>query len=401
MVSLDVGTSKIKAAMAEVYGQDRHILGIAHVPSLGLRKGNIIDIESTAKSIDTCLNELERLTGIEIFGATVGFSSVSISIISNHAVVAVGNPIYEINEEDKQRVLQSARNISLPLDRTIIQTIEKQYIVDGYDGVKDPVGMVGSRLEAEVAVVVGAVAGIQNLQRTAHRINLRINQLVYNSLLASSAVLSPTEKEMGVGLVDIGGGTIEISYFENGSMINTTVLPMGGEYITKDLAIVLRTSMEEAAKIKENHGLASPDMANNEIMLNVPNIQGKETSKISQQVVADIISARVIEMSEMIMAEFEQFGCLEYMPAGIVLTGGGAELAGFAKVMEEYINIPVRLGWPENIKGITDEYNRPQNAAVLGGLLYNQQHMVKTPAGNNQVNGMVEKVSSWFRDLFR
>jgi cell division protein FtsA len=206
---------------------------------------------------------------------------------------------------------------------------------------------------------------------------------------------------MGVGLVDIGGGTIEISYFENGSMINTTVLPMGGEYITKDLAIVLRTSMEEAAKIKENHGLASPDMANNEIMLNVPNIQGKETSKISQQVVADIISARVIEMSEMIMAEFEQFGCLEYMPAGIVLTGGGAELAGFAKVMEEYINIPVRLGWPENIKGITDEYNRPQNAAVLGGLLYNQQHMVKTPAGNNQVNGMVEKVSSWFRDLFR
>ncbi len=279
MVSLDVGTSKIKAAMAEVYGQDRHILGIAHVPSLGLRKGNIIDIESTAKSIDTCLNELERLTGIEIFGATVGFSSVSISIISNHAVVAVGNPIYEINEEDKQRVLQSARNISLPLDRTIIQTIEKQYIVDGYDGVKDPVGMVGSRLEAEVAVVVGAVAGIQNLQRTAHRINLRINQLVYNSLLASSAVLSPTEKKMGVGLVDIGGGTIEISYFENGSMINTTVLPMGGEYITKDLAIVLRTSMEEAAKIKENHGLASPDMANNEIMLNVPNIQGKETAK--------------------------------------------------------------------------------------------------------------------------
>ena len=387
--------------MAEIFGQELHILGLVQVPSLGVRKGNIIDIESTSQSIDTCLNELERLTGIEIFGATIGFSSVSISIIGNHAVVAVGNPLYEINEEDKQRVLQSARNISIPLDRTIIQTIVKQYIVDGYDGVKDPVGMAGSRLEAEVSVIVGAVAGIQNLQRTAHRINLRMDQLVYNSLLASTAVLSPTEKEMGVGLVDIGGGTIEISYFENGNMIYTNVLPMGDEYITKDLAIVLRTSMEEAAKIKENHGLASPDMANKEIMLNVPNIQGKDTSKISQQVVADIISARVIEMSEMIMAEFNQFGCLEYMPAGIVLTGGGAELAGFVKVMEEYINIPVRLGWPENIKGIADEYNRPRNAAVLGGLIFNQQHAIKTPTGSSKISGIVGKVSSWFTDLFR
>jgi cell division protein FtsA len=387
--------------MAEIFGQELHLLGLVQVPSLGVRKGNIIDLESTSQSIETCLNELERLTGIEIFGATVGFSSVSISIVSNHAMVAVGNPIYEINEEDKQRVLQSARNISIPLDRSIIQTIVKQYIIDGFDGVKDPVGMAGSRLEAEVSVIVGAVAGIQNLQRTAHRINLRIDQLVYNSLLASTAVLSPTEKEMGVGLVDIGGGTIEISYFENGNLVYTTVLPMGDEYITKDLAIVLRTSMEEAAKIKENHGLASPDMANREIMLNVPNIQGKDASKISQQVVADIISARVIEMSEMIIAEFKQFGCLGYMPAGIVLTGGGAELAGITQVMEEYINIPVRLGWPENIKGINDEYNRPRNAAVLGGLLFNQQHAVKMPADSSKFSGIVGKVSSWFTDLFR
>lgn len=398
---MDIGTSLIKAAIAEVHGQDIHLLGVTQVPSLGLRKGSIIDIESTAKSIDNCLNDLERLTGIEVNNALIGFSGISITIVNNHAVVAVANPTYEITLEDKERVLNSARNLSLPLDKAIVQVIERQYIVDGYDGVTDPAGMVGSRLEAEVAIIVGAIAAIQNLQRSANRINLHVDRLMYNSLLAAEAVLSAAEKDMGVALVDIGGGTTEISYFENGSILYTTVLPMGGEYITKDLAIVLRTSMEEANHIKERTGVASPDMAKSDLMINVCNIQGKDAKQVSQQVIADIIAARVIEMTEMIYAELKQFGCLNRMPGGIVLTGGGAELVGFADVMEEYTTIPVRLGLPENLRGLPADFNRPQYAAVLGGILYSVNQAGMKHEDSPRFSGLVDRISYWMKDLFR
>jgi len=398
---MDIGTSSIKAAMAEVHGQDVHLLGLSQVPSYGLRKGSIIDIESTAKSIDNCLSELERLTGIEVYSALLGFSGVSISVVNNHAVIAVANPTYEITQEDKERVLNSARNLSLPLDKAIIQIIERQYIVDSYDGVKDPVGMVGSRLEAEVAIVVGAIAAIQNLQRSAQRINLHVDNLMYTALLGAEAVLTPAEREMGVVLVDIGGGTTEVTYFEEGSVLQTSVLPIGGEYITKDLAIVLRTSMEEANRIKERHGVASPDMAKSDLMINVHNIQGKDPREVSQQVIAEIISARVIEMTELIYAELKQFQCLNRMPGGIVLTGGGAELVGFADIMEEYTAVPVRLGLPENMRGLPTDFNRPQNAVALGGLLYSARQKAVKHEDTPRIFGVVDRISYWLKDLFR
>lgn len=398
---MDMGTSSIKAAMAEVHGQDVHLLGVAQVPSFGLRKGSIIDIESTAKSIDYSLNELERLTGIEVYSALIGFSGVSISVVNNHAVIAVANPTYEITQEDKERVLNSARNLSLPLDKAIIQIIERQYIVDSYDGVKDPVGMVGSRLEAEVSIVVGAIAAIQNLQRSANRINLHVDSLMYNGLLGAESVLSRAEMEMGVALVDVGAGTTEVTFFEEGSVVQTSVLPIGGEYITKDLAIVLRTSMEEANRIKERHGVASPDMAKSDLMINVHNIQGKDAREVSQQVIAEIISARVIEMTEMIYAELKQFDCLNRMPGGIVLTGGGAELVGFADVMEEYTTVPVRLGLPENMRGVPTDFNRPQNAAVLGGILHLARQGAVKHEDSPRFAGLVDRITYWLKDLFR
>jgi cell division protein FtsA len=387
--------------MAEVHGQDIHLLGITQVPSFGLRKGSIIDIESTAKSIDNSLNELERLTGIEVYSALIGFSGVSISIVNNHAVIAVANPTYEITLEDKERVLNSARNLSLPLDKAIIQIIERQYIVDSYDGVKDPVGMVGSRLEAEVSIVVGAIAAIQNLQRSANKINLHVNGLMYNALLGAESVLSPAETEMGVALVDIGGGTTEVSYFEEGSIIHTSVMPVGGEYITKDLAIVLRTSMEEAKRVKEKHGVASPDKARSDLMINVHNIQGKSAQQVSQQVIAEIISARVLEITELIYAELKQFGCLNRMPGGIVLTGGAAELAGLADAMEEYSSIPVRIGLPENMKGLPTDFNRPQNAVVLGGVLYSARQAAIKSGDSPRFIGVIDRITYWLKDLFR
>lgn len=402
VVGLDVGTSNVKAALGEInYEHDINIMGVAQAPSTGVRKGNIIDIESTARAIDLCLNDLERLTGIEIASAFVGFSGASIHAINNHAIVAAGNPNYEITCEDKERVLKSACNVALPPDKAIVQTIERQYIVDGYDGVKDPVGMVGGRLEAEVVLIIAAGAAIQNLQRCVHRVNLDIEQIVYNPLLVAEAVLLPAEKEIGVVLVDIGGGTTEISIFDENSLVCTAVLPVGGEFITRDLAIVLRTSIEEAARIKEHYGTASPDLAKDDHYIDVRNIQGGEVKKVSQKIIADIIYARVEEIIAMISAELEQSGYAGKLPAGVVITGGGAQLDGIAQVMEAALGVPVRPGRPDNINCLTPEINKPQNAVVLGGLMYASRNTVVAELERNQsLSSNFSRISGWFRDLF-
>lgn len=401
VAGLDIGTSTIKAALAEVaLGQVVSILGITQVSSSGLKKGNIVDIEGTAKAIDNCLNELERLTGVEIYSALLGFSGASISAVNNRAVVAVGNPGYEITRDDKERVLQSACNITLPPDKIIMQTIERQYIVDGYEGVKDPVGMVGSRLEAEITIITAAGAAIQNMQRSTARVNLQVDKLVYSPLLVSESVLLAAEKEMGVVLIDLGAGTTEITLYQGGSILYSSVLPLGDEYITRDLAIVLKTSIEEAGRIKEEYGAASPGLISEDNMVAIKNVQGKEAKQVSQQVIAEIINARVIEMAEMIYAEIKRYDYLESIPGGMILTGGGAELAGLADVMEEYLGIPVRLGMPENIPGLPAELNRPQYAAVLGGVIYAAQYRGAVHREDKALAGIVQKVNYWLKDLF-
>ncbi|CFX63328.1 Cell division protein FtsA [Syntrophomonas zehnderi OL-4] len=397
-----MGSSSIKAALGEVISPGNvNILGLSQVVSVGLRKGNIVDIENTARSIDQCLNELERLTGIEIASALSGFSGISLTAVHNHAVIAVGNPNDEITEEDKQRVLQSARNIALPPDKIIVQVIERQYIVDGYDGVKDPVGMMGSRLEAEVVIIIAAAAAVQNLQRCSNRINLQLERLVYSPLLMAESVLMPAEKEMGVALVDMGGGTTEISLFEQGSLSSTAVLPIGGEYITRDLAIVLRTSIEEASRIKEEAGVASTTLARSDITVNVRNIQGNELKQVSQHVIAEIVGARVLEMVEMIQAELNQNTCIDNLPGGLVISGGGAQLTGIAEMMESYLNIPVRLGVPDNIKGLQREYNQPQNSVVLGCICYGANLIDLAATDNYQgMSNILARINYWLKDLF-
>jgi cell division protein FtsA len=333
--------------------------------------------------------------------ALTGFSGVSVSAVSNHAVIAVGSSNYEITQEDKERVLSSAQNIALPPDKTIIQIIERQYIVDGYDGVTDPVGMVGSRLEVEIVAIFAATAAIQNLQRSAQRINLRFDKISYNQLLAAESVLTPSEKDMGVALIDMGGGTTEISIFSKGSILSTSVLPIGGDYISKDLAIVLRTSLEDAVRIKEDFGVAAPEMAQDEAVINVRNIQGNDVRQVSQQLVAEIISARVIEMMEMIYIELQQLTFLDRLAGGLVLTGGGAQLAGIVKVMEEYMDVSVRLGLPENIKGLVSDMNIPQNSVALGALISGirvlEPEAIEAKMG---VTSVFHKVNYWLKDLF-
>lgn len=404
MVALDIGTHTIKAAMAEILGLDHiNVLGISSLPARGIKKGHIVDIEAAAQAMEEALNSLERLSGVEISGALIGFSGTSLSTLNNHTVVAVGTPSYEISPEDKNRVLHSARTISLPPDKGIVQTVERQYIIDGFDGVKEPVGMVGSRLEAEITVVVAAIAAVQNLQRSAGRINLEVEGLVFNPLLTAEAVLMPTEMEMGVALVDIGGGTIDVSVFERGSLLCASVLPLGGEHITRDLAIILKTSLEEAACLKEQSDISTQDQdAVDGDMISIKNVQGQEGHQVSQQLVTEIISARVLEIAQMVYAELRQADALDRIPAGMVLTGGGAELSGMAGIFEEYLGMPVRLGNPDRVAGLVGEYRRPCYGAVVGGLICAARHIEPHKIENKRgLSSIFDRMGEWYKDFFR
>jgi cell division protein FtsA len=399
VVALDVGSHTIKAGMAEVHGLERiNVLGISSLPAQGIKRGHIVDIEVAARGMEEVLNALERLTGVEIHGAAIGFSGTSLSTFNNHTVVAVGTPSYEISQDDKNRVLQSAQTISLPPDKGIVQIVERQYIIDGYDGVKEPLGMVGSRLEAEITIVIAAIAAVQNLQRSADRVNLEVEGLIFNPLLSSEAVLTPTEMEMGVALVDIGGGTIDVSVFEGGNLLCSSVLPLGGEHITKDLAIILKTSLEEARIIKE---CSTVKQEAGEDQVEIKDGQGQEGRQVSQQLITEIISARVLEIAEMVYAELVQSGLIHRIPAGMVLTGGGAELIGITEKFEEYLDMPVRLGLPKKVLGLASEYQRPCYSAIVGGLIISARHNQPPIENKRGLSILLDRMSDWYRDFFR
>jgi len=402
IVGLDIGTDTVKAALGEINHPNQvAVSGLVEIPSLGLKKANIVDIELAAKAVETALNELEKMTGVEIMSAITGFSNVSISASPGNAVVALSGSNFEISSHEIEKVLEAAASIPLPADRAIVQVIERQYVVDGYEGVKDPLGMTGQRLEAEVVLISAAAAAVQNMQRSVKRINLQLDHLVFSQILAAEAVLLPAEKEMGVVLIDFGGGTTEISLFREGSLLSTSVLPFGADYITQDLAIILKTSREEAKRIKENYGLASPELAHRDIIVNVNNLQGNQSRQISQLLITEIISARILDMLDMIYAEIEKMTDMDNLAGGAVLTGGGAELTGMVDLLQAYLDIPVRLGDPINIVGLKNEYNKPQYSVVLGGLVYGcknlQPSLTEAKPG---VTSMLDKFNYWLKDLF-
>jgi len=403
VVGLDVGSTKVVSAAAQL-GLDGsvNVLGISEVPSAGLRKGNIIDIENAAGAIDNCLNELERLCGISIASARVGFSGGNVATLANRAVVAVGNPASEIVREDVERVMRAAKMIAIPPDRSIIHLLPRQFIVDGYEGVADAVGMVGSRLEVEVVLVTATTTAVQNLVKSVDRTGLKVKQLTLNPLLVAKSVLSPAEKEMGVVLVDIGGGTTDVSIYEKGSLVFTSILPVGGEYITRDLAVGLRTTLDEADRIKETHGCAWVEMARDDVMTDVANINGKEVRQVSEKMVASIIQPRVEEILELIQSELFRAGMIGIPPGGLVLTGGTSNLKGITRVVEEYLHIPSRIGLPENTTVLDNELRQAQYSAVLGALLYDMKSATSDTVMDHELLGnWLGRMIYWFRDLFR
>lgn len=406
IVGLDLGTTKTAAAVGEI-NPDRSlaVLAVSKTDSTGLRKGNIVDIEATSRAVDQVLEEVERISGIHINSVKAAFNGASISSILNRATVAVGQPNQEITHDDVTRAIQAARMVAVPPDRSVVHTIPRQYTVDGFEGVVDPAGMVGSRLEVEVVIITALTASLQNMVKAVNRTGTRVEEIVVSGLMSAESVLQPAEKEIGVVLVDIGGGTTDIVVFEQGAISFATVLPVGGDYITRDLAIVLRTTMEEARRIKEKYGTAIANDADDNNMLEISSIYGHEKHKISEKMVASIIQPRVEEMLEMVDSELRRSGYTYkgMLPAGAVFTGGTALLKGIGQLGEEFLGMPVRIGYPENAGRIPGDYFSPEYSAVLGILLYGSRML--SAGGSDEfvlsISGMFNRVKDWFRDMFR
>ncbi len=422
ITGLDIGTTKICTIIAEVSSDNEfEIIGIGFSPSKGLNKGIVVNIDKVSNAIRESVNKAQIMAGLEVDSAFIGIAGSHISSINNHGVVAVTGNEKEITENDISRVMEAAQIISLPAEEEIIHVIPREFIVDGYKGIKDPLGMSGVRLEVETHIVKGSSTSIQNLVKSVIRAGLEVDDIVLEPLASSKSVLTEDEKELGVILVDIGGGTTDIVVFHEGSIVATYVLPVGGNHVTHDIAIGLRTPISEAEKIKINHGTALPGESkeDKDYYIEVLSASGEEKKEIPRNLLTNVIEPRTMEMYEMINRQIYSAGPKDLTPAGVVLTGGASLLDGSALLAEEVFDLPVRLGKPDYVYGLSDVIDDPlyKNkdgkipkaifSTVIGLVEYgieNGTAEVKTNTTDKKekqiTESFIDKVKSWFKEFF-
>jgi len=360
IAGLDVGTKKICALIAEVNQDDKiEIVGLGISPSDGLRKGIVVDIDKAANSISKAVEKAERMAGIEVGSVYVGIAGSHINSVNSHGVVAVTGSNKEVKESDIERVMEAARVIPLSQEEKIIHVIPREFIIDGTKGIKQPQGMSGVRLEVETHIVKGSTTSINNLVKSVEKAGLEVSELVLDQLASSYSVLSNDEKELGVALVDIGGGTTDFIVFHEGNIKYTSVLPVGGNHVSNDIAVGLRTPISEAEKIKILHGIASCNELDNEQKIDVLKANGNETQKIPKKYLCQVIEPRMEEMFSMVEREIKKTGTKEMTPAGLVITGGASLLDGSCSLASQITGLPVRLGEPDYISGFSDIIDNP------------------------------------------
>jgi len=401
VVGLDIGTTKTCVVVAGLRETGPEIMGVGMHPSEGLRKGVVVNIESTVESIKGAVEEAERSAGCEISSVYVGIAGAHIRGQNSLGIVPVKGR--EVRKEDMERAIAAARAIAIPLDRQIIHTIPQYYLVDEQDGIIDPLGMAGVRLEAKAHIVTGAITSIQNVIKSISRIGLEVKELVLEQLAASEAVLSNDEKALGAALIDIGGGTTDIAVFSEGSIKHTAVLPVGGQYVTSDISTGLRTPLTEAEKIKIEYGCAYMRLIPKDEMIEVPSVGGREPRNVSRQILGRIIEPRMDEILTMAQKEISRSGCEDILAAGIVLTGGGAILEGIPELAEQIFNMPVRRGVPMGTFGLTDIVNSPLYATGVGLVLYagrniTRENMMRMEG--NYINRLYRRFRQWVLDFY-
>ena len=401
VVGLDIGTTKICTVVGEMVDDQVNIIGLGTYPSKGLRKGVVINIESTVQSIKKAVEEAELMAGCEITSVYAGIAGGHIKGINSHGVIAVKNR--EITASDVKRVIDAASAVAIPMDREVIHIIPQEFIVDDQDGIRDPVGMSGVRLEGRVHIVTGAITSAQNIIKCANRAGLDVDDIVLEQLGSSDAVLPPEEKDLGVAIIDIGGGTTDLIIFASGSIKHTAVVSLAGSHITSDISMGLRTPLEEAEKIKIRYGCCLASMVRKDETVEVPSVGGRKPRVLSRQTLAEIIEPRVEEILTLVQNEVSRTGFGNLIASGIILTGGSTILEGMPELAEQIFNLPVRRGTPTGIGGLVDMVNSPMYATGVGLVLYGsrnkEQARFKVGEGNI-FSKVTHRMKEWIGEFF-
>ena len=393
LVGLDLGTTKVCAIVGEVKDDGKvDIIGIGINPSHGLKKGVVVNIDSTVESIKKAVHEAELMAGVEINSVYVGISGGHIKGMNSRGVAAIKNR--EVGPADVARAIDGARAVNIPMDQQILHVLPQEFIIDDQDGIKDPLGMSGTRLDVKVHIITGAVTAIQNIVKSCSRAGLHVNDLVLQPLASSRAVLTSEEQELGVVVVDIGGGTTDIAFFLEGSLWHTEVLPIGGNHLTNDIAIGLRTPASEAEKIKIKYGCALSSLVKHEETLDVPSVGGRPPRLLSRQILCEIIEPRVEELFGMVQQRLKKTGFEDMFASGVVLTGGTALMEGAQDAAERYLGLPIRRGAPRNIGGLMDVVNSPIYATGVGLVLYGAENAQEAPR-NFGSSGSLKRLWKW------
>jgi len=398
IVGLDIGTSKVVAIVGELNDGDAiDIIGIGSHPSKGLKKGVVVNIESTVLSIQRAIEEAELMAGCQIHSAYTGIAGSHIRSMNSHGIVAIRDN--EVTSADIERVIDAAKAVAIPADQKILHILPQEFIIDNQEGIREPIGMSGVRLEAKVHMVTGSVSAAQNISKCVKRCGLETDDIILEQLASSFAILTEDEKDLGVCIVDIGGGTTDIAVFTEGAIRHTAVIPIAGDQVTNDIAVALRTPTQYAEDIKVKYACALRQLTNLEDTIEVPGVGDREPRRLSRQTLAEVVEPRYEELFTLIQSELRRSGFEDIIAAGIVLTGGSSKMEGLIELAEEVFHMPVRLGVPQNVSGLADVVRNPIYATGVGLLHYGkQQHLDGTTevAVGNNFNSIWSRMKRWF-----
>ncbi len=400
IVGLDIGTSKVVAVVCEITAENEiEIIGLGSHPSKGLKKGVVVNIESTVQSIQHAVEEAELMSGCHIHSVFAGIAGSHIRSLNSHGIVAICDS--EVANFDVERVMDAARAVAIPADQKILHVLPQEFIIDNQEGIREPVGMSGVRLEAKVHVVTGAVSAAQNIIKCVRRCGLEVDDVILEQFASSYAVLSEDEKELGVCLVDIGGGTADIAIFTEGAIRHTAVIPIAGDQVTNDIAVALRTPTHHAEEIKIKYGCSLTQLASADETIEVPSIGDRPPRRLSRHTLAEVIEPRYEELLSLIQAELQRSGYEDLVAAGVVLTGGSSKIEGLIELAEEVFHMPVRIGVPQNVKGLVDVVRNPIHATGVGLLQYGFHHRYsgsqRELSADSGVKGLWDRMKSWFQ----
>jgi cell division protein FtsA len=402
IVGLDIGTSKIVAIVGEVGDNGVEVIGLGQHPSRGLKKGVVVNIDSTVQSIQRAIEEAELMSGCEIHSVYAGIAGNHIRSMNSHGIVAIRDK--EVTQDDVDRVLDAARAVAIPADQKIIHVLPQEYVIDSQEGVREPIGMAGIRLEAKVHIVSGAVSAAQNIIKCVRLCGLEVDELILEQLASSAAVLTEDEKDLGVCLVDIGGGTTDIAIFTDGAIRYTAVIPVAGDQVTNDIAVAMRTPTQYAEEIKIKYACALTKLANSEEMIEVPSVGARPPRLLARQTLADVVEPRYEELFNLVQGVIQRSGYEDLIAAGIVLTGGSSKMDGAIELAEEVFQMPVRRGYPKHVTGLTDVVRNPIHATGVGLLLFGYQHQNQQIYYDTLPSGGLQQVFSrmkhWFQGNF-